>query len=468
MNNRTLQLHVAGLKVPVGSSAACPDARRRKPEPRRSGRHITIAGILLVIVSTSGCGTIRERITRHNEDEIERLADTDDVQGPMQRLLGRIQQRQSDTSAIGFSPETQRELDAADRLRETGDVRRAARDYKRIAKKYAESAAGEEAQFKLGELHFKQERYAKAQDAYDQLFQDYPSTRYTDQVTRRLFVIAGNWLDFPSVATPGDVRQASFNRDGSVDAESPPPQKPPRDITRRIAILPNFHDRTRPVFDTRGRGRQALRSIWLNDPTGPLADDALMLTASHYLRKGDYVESDRYYQILREEYPRSPHLENAFVLGSHVKLMSYQGAEYEGNTLEATRQLKESTLRLFPDNEHRQRIRAELDKVAEAQAQRDWVTVEFYQKKGRPRSVAVYCQQVIERYPDSSYARRARETLDRINPQALTELPGFRSPDRQIARAAEPPPTADDPDSDTAEVDEPAPPRRFRLFQGRK
>ncbi|MGV2334992.1 MAG UNVERIFIED_CONTAM: hypothetical protein LVR18_13085 [Planctomycetaceae bacterium] len=72
----------------------------------------------------------------------------------------------------------------------------------------------------------------------------------------------------------------------------------------------------------------------MNDPTGPLADDALMLTATYYQRHSNYVEADRYYEILRDEYPDSRHLEAAFVLGADVKQMSYQGAYYEGEDLQ--------------------------------------------------------------------------------------------------------------------------------------
>src|SRR5690606_41681136 len=56
---------------------------------------------------------------------------------------------------------------------------------------------------------------------------------------------------------------------------------------------------------------QSLKTIWMNDPTGPLADDALMLTATYYLRKGDFLEADHFFTILREEFPKSPHLQRS-------------------------------------------------------------------------------------------------------------------------------------------------------------
>src|SRR5690606_32372891 len=131
--------------------------------------------------------------------------------------------------------------------------------------------------------------------------------------------------------------------------------------------------------------------------TGPLADDALMLTASHFLKQGDFVEADRYYTTLREEYPKSPHLENAFILGSHVKLMTYEGPEYDGSVLEQSRELKESTLKLYPKHPERERMLEEVRKIDEAKARHAWEMVEFYQTKRKPRAVAMYCRTVIEK-----------------------------------------------------------------------
>jgi len=215
------------------------------------------------------------------------------------------------------------------------------------------------------------QQYAKAQNAYDQLFEDYPSTRYVEPVTRQMFTIARNWLEVSEPAARGAVRTVS----AETTIEEPPPPPPSRDPTLKWRILPNFHNKTRPVFDTQGRALAALKSIWLNDPTGPLADDALMMTASYFLQKGSHIDADRYFQILREEYSESPHLEEAFVLGSHVKLMSYQGPYYDGTSLAGAEKLTEQTLQLFPNIEDRQRLKQDLGKLYLARAERAWMKV---------------------------------------------------------------------------------------------
>ena len=316
-----------------------------------------------------------------------------------------------------YSGQGEKELAAAETI-EVSDPVKAAKLYERVAKRYLDSNTGEEAQIRAANIWFESQRYAKAQDAYAQLLDDYPSTRYMKQATTRLFSIARTWLNVTNPETTSKIKLASH--------EETPPDVPDPGFKATVAvpILPNFTDRSRPVFDTQGRAIEALRTIWLSDPTGDLADDALMMTATYYLQKRDYVESDRFFRILREEYPRSPHLENAYLLGSHVKLMSYQGPQYEGLTLAESKKLKERSLRLFSDK-HGERLREELDKVDDEMARRDWENVQYYQRKKRPRSIAIACQQVIENHPNSKYAEQARQIISTIDPVHVKGLPGF-------------------------------------------
>ena len=80
-------------------------------------------------------------------------------------------------------------------------------------------------------------------------------------------------------------------------------------------------------------------NIRLNDPTGPLADDAIMATANSYFRRGRYNDADYQYDLLRKEYPRSDHQFNAHMLGLQCKLRKYQGPDYDGTPLEEAEQL---------------------------------------------------------------------------------------------------------------------------------
>lgn len=343
---------------------------------------------------------------------------TDRIRGPLERSLG----VEDNVLEMGrkYSPEAKAKVDAAQQKYDQGDYKAAAREFKSAARKYKDSSIGEEAQYRLAETWFAIGELPKAQDAYDQLFADYPSTRYVEPATRRLFFIAKQWLEISDPVARSEIRQVSGE---TVVEDASDPPAPPRDPTLRVRVLPNFHDDSRPVFDTQGRALEALKAIWLNDPTGPLADDSLMLTATYYQRRRNYVEADRYFKILREEYPNSPHFERAFVLGSHVKLMSYQGPYYEGNDLEVAGKLKEQSLHLFPASATRTQTRRDLDRVYLMQAERAWKQIEYYQKKRRPRAIAIACMRLLAEYPDTEFAAEARRILLSIDRSELAGLP---------------------------------------------
>jgi len=359
---------------------------------------------------------------RQNYDEQYASAYGDEEEGlsPLERVMQAVGRGREDAARRNFRPaEGVAALEQAETLFNDGEFKAAAKQYGKIAKKYKDSQIEEDALFMRAESQFERQRYAAAQDGYDTLFEKFPSTRYMPQATNRLFTISREWLRFPGVVISGDIQQVDFD-----DPKSTPPPEPSEDqdqsfqLTRAIPILPNAFDRTRPVFDTEGRALQALKSIWLHDPTGPLADDALMLTASYHLRKGDHMEAARVYKILRQEYPKSQHLQNAFVLGSHVRLMSYQGDKYDGKALEEARQLKESAQKLFPNSKERGRLNSDLNQIEELMAARDWEMVVYWGKKGKPQSVVVYCREIIENHPDSTYADRARAKLDELRAEA--------------------------------------------------
>jgi tetratricopeptide (TPR) repeat protein len=209
-------------------------------------------------------------------------------------------------------------------------------------------------------------------------------------------------------------------------SKTPPPQSDQpksRDPSKTLPLVPNFWDRSRPVFDTEGRALEALKSIWLNDPTGPLADDSLMLTASHYLREGNYTEADHVYETLRKEYAKSPHFENSVLLGAHTKLMSYQGALYDDDGLDEAQKLTESAIRIFPDHPDRERLLDEARRIEAEKARGAWEEIRYWQRRRRPQSAAVYCRELIKNYPNSPYAAQARQLLAEIDPKAPRPAP---------------------------------------------
>ena len=369
--------------------------------------------LLCVLPLLPGCVTPWEKsaLLKDSTPNIAR------VQGPTERRLRNLmwlrdQEDSADSDSLKPLVGTEDYVAATDIYKDERFAE-AQQAFKKVAKKYKKSDIREDALFMQAEAAYQQDHYAKAHDVYAVLLKEFPSTRHLDVVSERLFKIGRIWLDFPEVAKLGEVQQVNYDD----PKHKLPAEEPAKKSSGKPIFVPNFTDKAEPLFDTAGNGVAALQAIWMNDPTGPLADDAMMLVASHHARKGNFVEADRFFQMLRETFPNSPHLQEAFLLGSHVKLMSYQGAEYEGKTLNEAKLLKQSTLRLYPDIADKERLKQELTQIDEATAEREWKQVELWLRKGNKRAATVYCHQVIDRYPHSSNAQKAREKLEALGPE---------------------------------------------------
>ncbi len=390
----------------------CYIVERRSPQPVRA--LLAFAGICLAL---SGCVTPWERSVLMKDSAV----DVSGIQGPTERnvrgLFKRNRQAGERTNEDGSLKPVAgtEEYLAAEELFKAKEYAQSEKAFHKIAKakKYKKSEIREDALFMEAESAYAQGHYSKAHDKYAQLIKDYPATQHLNTIPSRLFKIAMVWLDHPQMADLSEIQQVNHEKYGyKLPAEMPTTN------SKRVIFIPNFTDKGRPLFDPQGNAVAALRAIWTNDPTGPLADDALMMAASYYARTGEFQEADRHFTILREQFPDSPHVEKAFELGSHVKLMSYQGSAYDGKSLNDSEQLKLATLRLYPEMKGKDRMQAELARIKEERAERLWDTVRFYDKKGRNyrKSVATYCHMLIAEFPDSRRADDARKRLDELGP----------------------------------------------------
>lgn len=379
-------------------------------------RRLFAGGLVASSFFAAGCATPWEKMALMKDT----LPSIDRIQGPTQRSLRNLmRQKQDDEDEVAGGPlkpiKGTPEYLAAVELFKEEKYEEARKAFKKVAKTYKKSEIREDALFMQAESAWQQEHYSAGHDAYAILLKEYPSTRHLNVVSERMFKLGRMWLDFPEVAKLGEIKQVNFEEPG----KPLPPEEKAKQTSNRSIVVPNFTDKKEPWFDTAGNGVAALRSVWMNDPTGPLADDAMMLVASYYARTGDYVEADRYFQNLRELYPNSPHVQNAFILGSHVKVMSYQGPAYESRTLQEAQLLKESTLRLYENlpSETRERITTELARIEDSKAEIIWKQAEFWHRKDNKRAAAIYCHQVISEYPKSRYATQALTKLAEMGPE---------------------------------------------------
>lgn len=286
---------------------------------------------------------------------------------------------------VGLGPDEQIAKQAfarGEQLFASGNFLAAARQYKKAAFRWPDSPLEEDALFMLGESRFFADRYASADDAYGNLFEKYDNTRHLEKAVSRQFAIAQYW----------EQRYARM------------PIWP---------VVPNFFDYTRPWFDTLGNARKAYESVHLHDPTGPLADDAVMSLANSYFLREQFDDADHYYTILRTDYPKSPFQLRAHLLGLQAKLGRYQGPQYGGEPLAEAKELSEQILTQFATQlgDDRQRVLNTRDSVREELALRDYEMAQFYERSGYHRAARFYYGVVLDDHPGTQVADQSQNRL---------------------------------------------------------
>jgi len=261
----------------------------------------------------------------------------------------------------------------------------AAEKFETAAARWPDTILEEDALFMLGESYFFSDQYPKAHDTYVKLLKKYENTRYLETVVAREFAIGRYW-------------EQLYQADPDW------------------AITPNLTDGTRPRFSAYSKALDAYQNVRLYDPTGPLADDALMATANAHFVYGEYEDASYYYDQLCKEYPQSEHQLAAHLLAVQAKLRFYQGADYDGTPLEEARSIAEQTLTQFGAQlgEEKERLLKTYRQILELQAARDWDMAQYYEGKKYYGAARRYYHLLIKEYPDTRYAQMARQRLEEM------------------------------------------------------
>ena len=239
--------------------------------------------------------------------------------------------------------------------------------------------------FFQGESLFFADNYPKAHDAFGNLLKKYDNSRYLDRVVVREFSIGRYWEQLQ-------------------DAE---PHWP---------VTPNLIDRDRPLFDTFGNAVKAYETVTLNDPTGPLADDALMALGNAYFVRERYADAVFYYDRIRKDYPKSKHQVQAHLLAMKSNEMIYQGPLYDGQPLSDAGKIADQTLTQFGPQlgDERDNVVKTRSKIDAQLAERDWGMAKFYEGKRLYGAARYYYRQMIKDYPGTEIARASEKRLEEI------------------------------------------------------
>jgi TolA-binding protein len=287
-------------------------------------------------------------------------------------------------SLTGHAPDenvAKQAYNEGDALFREGKYKDAAEKFAVAVDRWPDSLLEEDAMYMLGESYFFDNQYHKARNTFDGLLKKYENSRHLDRVTTRQFAIGRFW-----------------DEDGR----------------KHYMMAPNFTDKTRPWFDTHGNGLKVYENIRLTDPTGPLADDAVMAQGTAYFLDARFEDAAYQYEILRKDYSQSEHQKQAHLLGLQSYMNSYMGPQYDPTPLKKADTLVDSTLRNLGHQitDERPRLQQAKESIRAQQAEREYDLGEYYFRLGYNRAARQHYANVLRDFPDTKFAELAQRRTE--------------------------------------------------------
>lgn len=307
------------------------------------------------------------------------------------------------------NPEAEAEFRAAETLFQQAKLDEAERLFGQLARKRKGSNWGEKGQYYLAETQYQRGNLVAAADNFELLKKDYPGTEFNEKLIAREFAIAQAWL-------------------AQADPKAPPEAKAPwhAHFTGRL-----------PVIDTQGHAIRTLEHVRHHNPTGPLADDAVLRIADEYMKNADYETAGLYYDQLIIDHPKSPFLQRAQLAAIDARMKGYVGPEYDGEGLDKAREMIKQTMATFPDRPAgNEKLYHTLDLINDQEAERTYVVGAYYRRAGYPQSAEYYFARIPQRWPRSPWAVKAKTELASLakeprklhEPSKIMTQPGSTDP----------------------------------------
>ncbi len=320
--------------------------------------------------------------------------------GPLARLFGATRPDPED-------PEARRDLERAESAYRSGKLDAARPILKRLADRFRGTAIGERSRYLLAETQLRRGDLVAANDHYEALVLDYPTSVYLDEAVRREYQIADVWL---RTVQPKNLEEL-------LPYKAPQPE---------IELLPSISDgpRTRatgllPPIDAGGHAERVFEHVRHHDPLGPLADDAVFRIAEFHYGRRDFQTAAYYYNQLLELHPKSDLAHAAQVGFVDSQVRDYRGAPYDRSGIDRAREMIRRNRVLFPERlVSADRLQETESWINDQQAERTYAIGQFYQGIGKVTSAEYYFAKVPRFWPDSPYAPKAREQL-----RTLAHLP---------------------------------------------
>jgi outer membrane assembly lipoprotein YfiO len=163
-------------------------------------------------------------------------------------------------------------------------------------------------------------------------------------------------------------------------------------------------------------GIDILQRIAEHAPGSAIADKSLMRVAEYDFTHQKFEDAVSAYDSYLSMFPKSRKAAYATLQAARSTLSSYRGLPYDLTPLLDAQQRFRGFREQYPEAAVKANVIATLAGIHDQRAQEDFVTAQFYQRLNHRVAAAFYYRQVIRRYSDTEWAKKARAALEQLGP----------------------------------------------------
>jgi outer membrane protein assembly factor BamD len=252
----------------------------------------------------------------------------------------------------------------------------------KIRKKYPKLVGKDLDAFAKGELAYAENDYPKAVREYDSFMKTYPQSQFVNAALEREFTIGQAYL--------------------------------------------NGHKKTvLKVFKIKGyaEGEKVMDKVIEKAGNIPLAVKALTAIAESLEERGKYADAYDRWSQMSSMWPTGETGKTALLSMARCKHAAYRGPDYDVSDLVSAKSYYENFAKRYPEDAKKYEIEKRLAQITEQLAYKEYTIAEYYHRTGSDESSDMYCDQVLETWPDTTSAQRVTKIAEEIENKPVIEEP---------------------------------------------
>ena len=255
-----------------------------------------------------------------------------------------------------------------------GRHRKAIKFAKKFLKKYVDDPRGEEVMMIAATAEIRRERYYQAYEWLEKLLDLHPIGRYFERALVREVQVAEAFLAGKKRVVWGFI-----------------------------------------YLSAREEALEILLRIAEHAPGSAIAEEAMLRIPDYRYSSRQYGEAVEAYDQYLELFPKAEGAPHAMLHAARAYSMTFKGVAYDAGPLIEADLRYRTLIAAFPATAARHDVRAAIGQIAVKLANKDYVTARLYERTHRPDAAAFYYRQVTSRYPQTAWAARARNELQRLD-----------------------------------------------------